>query len=170
MGRTTKVKEVKEDLLKLISIGFTYKEAIDSVGIDESTFYRWQKQGKVQKKGQYFEFYKELKKANLMAKKVHLSNIHKQAQGGQDIQKIREKIIEGKLIEREILKEKTQPIWQASAWILERRYPNEFGRNRVEISFDDSKPLPLFSEQKTPTDKEYKAMADKLEAEKDKNS
>lgn len=33
--------------------------------------------------------------------------------------------------------------WTARAWLLERRFPEEFGRHRLEVSGPDGKPVPV---------------------------
>jgi len=56
MGRPSKMEEVKENLLKYISIGVPNKYVCQAVGIDEHTLYNWIEKGRKAKSGKYFQF------------------------------------------------------------------------------------------------------------------
>lgn len=92
--------EVQEQICKYISMGVPNKTAAEACGISEVTFYSWIKKGKQQRAGKYVKFLKALKKAEAQAIAHHVGIIEKAA------------------------KEKS---WQASAWLLERRHPDQFG-------------------------------------------
>lgn len=111
-GRRLKLnEEMLEDILTYKENGLSDKDVCDIVGIDQSSFYNWIKEGEtgisVKHPGQKasnleikVELVKGLKKARAAFKAYHLQNINNAAR-----------------------KE-----WTASAWILERMYPKEFGR------------------------------------------
>ena len=134
-GRKTKLTaEVKELLLRGIRLGLTYKEAAQLAGIHEATFYRWKKMGEEARSGIFYEFCESLKRANVEAMVFHLKRINDVAKGGQKI--IEEKVIFKRNnntndeipIRRLRVTKNTLPVWQASAWILERRFPDEWGK------------------------------------------
>ncbi|MEM2508966.1 MAG: transposase [Candidatus Thermoplasmatota archaeon] len=100
MARKSKLTaEVEEALLKMIEQGLTVKRACNALGISEKTFYSWIERGKTGK-GKYAEFLDKVKKA------------------------------EAKFIADAVekIKEAGQKNWQALAWLLERKFPEEFGK------------------------------------------
>ena len=104
-GRPTKLnKEVCKTIADGITLGMPYEHAAVSAGVSYDTFNNWMKKGKVQKSGKYFEFFKTIKEAEAKGIKNNLALITKSSKEGS---------------------------WQASAWILERRHPEEFGRREV---------------------------------------
>lgn len=115
-GRKLKLnEELIKQITSLIEIGVYNKVACQSVGIDESTFYIWMRKGEQSiaenKHDIYRRFYEEVKKAESKSMVRHLTNIVKASQEGN---------------------------WQASAWILERRYPELWGRkDRMNLETDN---------------------------------
>ena len=94
-------KECEAALLKAISQGLPLKHAANLAGISYDTLNRWKKRGEADEAPEVFRhFCKALEHAEAKAVQVHLSNIA--AAGTRD--------------------------WRASAWILERRHSDEFGR------------------------------------------
>ena len=115
MGRKPKIvatPEITKEICALIAAGFTNKAAIEGL-IDESTFYLYMQKGEEDKqKGKesaYAEFYKSVKTAEKGFRLRHLKNI----------------------------KDASETVWQASAWLLERRFPDDYGRNKVEVTGKD---------------------------------
>ena len=116
-GRYTKLTpELQQEFIAAIESGLTNKSACDYVGIDESTFYAWlniarkaeleaaENGTKIPKNIKPFsEFSKSLKKAEARFKAYHCKNIKRAGDEG---------------------------AWQASAWLLERKFPEEYGKNR----------------------------------------
>lgn len=86
---------------ELIRAGNYYKHVAQYLGIAESTFYRWLQEGEKAKHGLKREFFEAIKKAEAEAIARNVALIQKSAQEGN---------------------------WQAAAWWLERRYPEEWGR------------------------------------------
>ena len=139
-GRKTKLtQDVQDDICKGIRGGLTYEQAAILGGIHIATFHKWKALGDKATSGVYCDFIDALKKANVEARAVHLQRICMAAFGGQELEEISisekteidpatgEQVIVGR--ETKTTKKKTLPIWQASAWILERRFPTEFGRH-----------------------------------------
>ena len=107
-------KELIEKAADIIARGNYYKVAIDILGIDDKTWYNWLRQGEIDaNKGinsLNFQFFQSIKKAEATAIDRNL-NIIQQAAG------------EGN--------------WQASAWYLERKYPEQWGkRDNVNLTSD----------------------------------
>jgi hypothetical protein len=93
--------KLQREIGKNIKLGMPLKFAAEAAGITETTFYNWMARGEKETKGQYFEFFGYIKQCQSEAVQTHLNLITNAAKGGS---------------------------WQASAWILERRHPEEFGR------------------------------------------
>lgn len=101
-GRKSKLTpETREKMLSLIRTGGYFEDACKVAGIDSSTFRRWMQKGAAQTRGKYRTFRTEVKKAEAEAKTRFIANIDKAAGAG---------------------------TWQASAWMLERRWPEQFAR------------------------------------------
>lgn len=117
--------ELSEQLCAYIRAGLTKKGACDAMMIGESTFYQWLQRGEQDKEAGknnvYVEFAESLGKAEAAFKLAHIKNIKTAADQGS---------------------------WQASAWMLERVYRDEYGRNadaKVELTGKDSGPVEVES-------------------------
>jgi hypothetical protein len=99
-GRKTKLTgDVQARICKAIRAGTPFKLACEYGGIGVSTFYQWLERGE-RESGEYAEFREAVKAAEADAVVALLAKINLAA----------------------------TEHWQAAAWILERRYPHEFGR------------------------------------------
>lgn len=98
-------------IIQLLEQGNYRKTAAAVAGVDETTLLRWIKRGRESKsKGKYYQFYQSVKKAEEKAKAYHLQQIRKASENGS---------------------------WQASAWYLERKHPQEWGRQqRIDMKAD----------------------------------
>lgn len=133
--------ETCHKIIQAIKQGNYQKTAAAIAGIDESTYYRWIERGKQAKSGKYCEFYKSIKKAEEFAKAYYLQQIREAAESGKS--------------------------WQAAAWYLERKYPDEWGR-REQVKMEHFGKL----EQKVNVNvhnriKEYNDYFDKLSESSD---
>ena len=118
MARSAKIsKDMVDEILTYKENGLSDKDICDMVGIDQSTFYGWLKEAETEidrnnpnREAQELELKKELsqglKRARAAFKAFHIQNITKASK-----------------------KE-----WTASAWILERMFPREFGRIDRQIA------------------------------------
>jgi hypothetical protein len=97
---------MREKIIQAIALGLTYERACGLAGVSYQSLRNWIARGGQETEGEYFDFLDALKKAEAQAEAVCLQRIHKAAQGGQ---------------------------WQAAAWILERRYPEQWGRRERHI-------------------------------------
>ena len=98
--RTKLTYELIEQMAQLKADGLSNKDVCRAVGISEQTFYRWTQdpKNKLQR-----ELCERLKKEESQFKQTLLTTI------------------------RTAALEKTQH-WTAAAWLLERSFPNEYGR------------------------------------------
>jgi transposase len=102
MPRPTKLTpEVQQKIGDGVSLGLTYALAANSAGLTYQAFNDWMKLGRDSTSGKYFEFYQHIEKCNADAAKVLLERLNNAAADGN---------------------------CQVSMWILERRFPAEFGR------------------------------------------
>jgi hypothetical protein len=150
VGRKSKFDDHKDRLLKAIATGVSYKDACAIAGIDETTFYNWKAKGEKAKSGKFAEFFQDIKKANATATAKHVQNINRAALDGETIIETRVVVDEdGNEIDKSTTKKKIAKQWQASAWMLERRRPQDWGRNRV-VETEDNQPLPWSDDEPDP--------------------
>lgn len=106
MKRPRKPTQKIQELLHAISLGATYKMACSYAGIGESTFHKELAMGREGQDAESIEFLASIKKAEAEAGLKWLGQIEAAAQQGN---------------------------WQAAAWRLERRYPQEYARRQISI-------------------------------------
>lgn len=107
MARPTALTpELSKVICDAIERGAGYKQAADAACVSERTLYSWLAKGRKLEEP-YVEFLHALKSAETRASLKMLGVIHGAAEAG---------------------------VWQAAAWWLERRYPEEWANNRVEIT------------------------------------
>lgn len=105
MGRPTKLtEEVKGRIVTAIKAGSYVETAAAFAGVGKSTFYDWLKKGATAKSGIFRELSLEIEQALAHADVRDIGIIAKAAQKG---------------------------IWQAAAWRLERKHPDQWGRRQV---------------------------------------
>ncbi len=111
MARKTKLTpELQRDILQVLEAGATIKDACHFVGISEVTYFNWINRGEEAKSGIYFEFLKSAQKA----------------------------IASGSVDAVAIIRMAAKEQWQAAAWFLERKNPQEWAR-RTKVEIDISK-------------------------------
>jgi transposase len=99
--------EITRIIVKARESGLTQKECANIAGINEATLYKWLNKGKKARSGKYKKFYNDFELARIRNKLFHLKKIHE------------------------------EEAWTASAWYLERVYPEEFGRkDRMDLNHD----------------------------------
>jgi hypothetical protein len=108
-GRPTKFnKEIAETIINLVAQGNYFDTACKVAGIDYTTFRNWIIKGEEEQKGQFYDFFNAIKRAEAEAeaKRVEL-------------------ILRAGMVED----------WKANAWYLERRYPEKWGKvDRLEAN------------------------------------
>lgn len=99
--------ELQKEIGNYILLGSPLKFAAEASGISEKAFYNWMSQGEKESKGKFREFYDYINECKAKSVQLHLKLITSAAKEGN---------------------------WTASAWILERRFSNEFGkRDKLEL-------------------------------------
>ena len=106
MGRPSKLTpEVEARIAEAVELGATWERAADAAGVGASTLRDWRQRGEAGEVP-FAAFLASLKRAEGAGVERALRTIREAAEGG---------------------------AWQASAWILERRYPADYGR-RSEVA------------------------------------
>lgn len=107
-GRPTKLtKETQAKIVEAVRAGAYIETASVFAGIDKASLYAWMKRGNAQSKGIYREFLNAIEKAFAESELRDIMNIGNAAKDN----------------------------WQASAWRLERKFPDRWGR-KERISLD----------------------------------
>ncbi len=113
-GRPTKLTpEVQATICETIAAGGTFRAACLRAGISHTTLYGWIERGR-NGEAEYADFLAAIEKAEGNAITRNLAVINKAAHDG---------------------------TWQAAAWWLERRYPQEYGRQVHEVQGKDGGPV-----------------------------
>jgi hypothetical protein len=102
MARPCKLTpELQQKIGDNIALGLTYSLASEAAGITYKTFNEWNQKGQTEKSGKYYQFAQHIKKCNAEGAKTLLERLNDAAEAGN---------------------------CQICMWILERRFPEEFGR------------------------------------------
>ncbi len=111
MPRKSKLtKELIKEAYKLVVAGNYDKDVYPILGIEKTTWYRWLSEGERSKSGLKREFWDTIKRAEKEAVARNVALIQRAAQEGN---------------------------WQAAAWWLERKYPEQWGkRDNVNLTAD----------------------------------
>lgn len=114
MARPSKLtSEVEARIVEAVELGVTWERAADAAGIGASTLREWRQRGEADE-APFAAFVAALKRAEGDGVARALRTIRQAAESG---------------------------TWQAAAWLLERRYPADYGR-RVESRVDVSTSSP----------------------------
>lgn len=124
VGRPSKLTpETVEKMTRCLGLGMNYEQSCTYSGIDYTTFRKWMQKGEAAKSGEYFDFFDAIKRAEIDGLHRDLEIIESAGQKGN---------------------------WTASAWRLERKYPNQFGKQGTDLNLtgkltislpgDDDKP------------------------------
>lgn len=114
MSLLESVPGLQDQVLVGLRLGLHDNRVCEMVGLSTKTFYEWLSRGEGRSATRasnalFVDFAEAVKKARAESQAHHLMNIRRAADAG---------------------------TWQASAWYLERRYPDEWGRRdpQVEVS------------------------------------
>lgn len=112
MARPSKLtSEVEARIVEAVELGATWERAADAAGIGASTLREWRQRGEAGE-APFAAFVAALKRAEGDGVERALRTIRMAAESG---------------------------TWQAAAWLLERRYPADYGR-RTEVAVDTRQP------------------------------
>jgi transposase len=102
MARPSKLNpEIQKRIGENIALGLTYRLAAESAGVTYKTLNEWNQKGQTEKSGKYYQFAQYIKKCNAEGARKLLERLNDSANAGN---------------------------CQVCMWILERRFPTEFGR------------------------------------------
>lgn len=112
MARPSKLtSEVEARIVEAVELGATWERAADAAGIGASTLREWRQRGEAGEEP-FSAFLAALKRAEGDGVARALRTIRQASESG---------------------------TWQAAAWLLERRYPADYGR-RTEVAVDTRQP------------------------------
>lgn len=101
-GRPTKfTPEVRKVIIEAVGLLAPYATAAEAAGVSYDALNEWMNRGQAELEGEFRQFFQDIKKAEAQGILARLALIKKAADSGQ---------------------------WQAGAWTLERRWPEEYGR------------------------------------------
>ena len=109
-GPTKLTPELMERTFELVQSGMNLDGVAYSVGINPTTFYRWMREGRVAIEGPYYEFFAGVKKGLATFGFFCFQRV---ASGCRD--------------------------WRRYAWLLERKFPDRWGRRRIRMAFKPKK-------------------------------
>jgi transposase len=106
--------ELREKFMRIIENGNSRRNACDAIGFSESTLYLWLQRAEKEPGSEFSEFSESLKKAEAAAERAAVA------------------VIRSAMTEH----------WQAAAWFLERKFPENWGRKeKIEHSGPDRGPI-----------------------------
>ncbi len=143
--------KTKKALLEALSAGATQKRACFLAGINRTTLYSWLKKGRERPGSKFHKFFLKVKEIEAREEINNLALIRKAAQGGNKYNETKVVLSEQKGRELTTVTKTTLPTWTAAAWILERRFPEDYGRDRKDF-LGDRTPDEVASEVKAALD------------------
>ena len=123
-GKPTIISEAKANmLLNAVSKGLRYDDAALLAGINRDTFLKWRRHAR-NGVAPYSELLADMDAAEQAGKMAMLDTVVSIARG-----EVPEIIEMTRVTEDRQITTKRSPEWRAAAWILERRYRDEFGKD-----------------------------------------
>lgn len=148
MARPSKLTPARQRAIcEGITSGLPKERAAQQAGVARSTFYDWQERGQTAQTGKYRAFVDAVKKATADSEITLLNDVRRAASRGEVIREIKSQYdTDNNKISETIFEKQIPRQWQASAWLLERRFPERWGRYRTTTPPQndswDSGPLP----------------------------
>jgi len=105
-------EDLEKQICTYVGQGNTFERACRLVGLNDKIYRLWKTRGEKEKSGKYFKLLQNAKVAEDKYKAFNIATILTAAKGGS---------------------------WQASAWLLERNYPVEFGKQQHTCSNSSTK-------------------------------
>ena len=134
----------RKKIVEGIEYGMSNVDVCKLVGIHERTFYAWIEKGERDPKGKYYNFCKSVEKARVKFKEANLKTVVKAAWDKQIVEKHTYKTTPDGSRHTEYVREEKGPDWKASAWLLERHFPEEYAR-KLEHRGEIKGPAPNIS-------------------------
>jgi len=128
MGRKTKLNEkITKELVSLLKSGCFVEQCVRTVGITKTIYYRWLKRGEAEIT-RFEDEFEDNEKAKIIRSELKYVAF---------VDAIREAEESAETAAVINIKANFLEDWKASAWFLERRYPQRWGRKIVGFSSDD---------------------------------
>jgi hypothetical protein len=126
--------KVRERFLAAIRAGSTYKLACQIARVDFKTYLSWKAKAKAADPDpELVEFMEDLEIAEAEGALAMLTTIRRATQDIYD-EEYENVVVDGEIVSRVKSKKLvSRGQWQAGAWILERRYPEEYGRPEARL-------------------------------------
>ena len=143
MRRTMPKASSMPELTAIREGGCTYADACLRVGIAKSTFQRWKVKGQEQARGQFSDFCDLLEEAEAGFRAVHLQRLVDAAEKSKvRVRKTVRSMGEGDdaKIFQEVVEDTVLPDPKWDAWLLERKYPEQYSRKHLEVNANTEPP------------------------------
>ncbi len=136
VGRPTKfTPETRSKILLALGQGNTYEASALYGGVGYSIFREWMKRGEEETEGEFSEFFKAVKKAEAEAEIHSIARIRSAASGQRVLIAETVRVTPEGEQGTERNYQYAPPQWQADAWFLERRKPQDWARReRHDVS------------------------------------
>jgi len=128
-GHSRKLNEATiTGICKCVSVGMSFKASAAAVGVGESTFHYWMRKAQAGRKGLHLDLLQRIEIAQEAVKFRSLAKIQKLIAGGPAVKITVKKDATGKIIGSIEETSEVAPNLNACCWLLERRFPSEFGK------------------------------------------
>lgn len=131
-------QEVAESIIGAIAAGAHIGTACDLAGITHKTYCDWVKRG-----GRLLLKAKQRAEAAGAPMEQVFDYVDPPEERGFAlfVDRLRKAFAQGQITYLSFIRRAAQKQWQAAAWMLERRWPEEWGRRRLEITGQDGEPV-----------------------------
>lgn len=129
-GRPTKLTPaIQETICTAIRMGLRYQEACTIAHITDVTYRRWKDVGEAAKTGKFRDFYLATKEAEAEGEQKLLSIVQEVAEKGtEEATVVTHRDANGVVTSTVTTQKRSPRDWRAAMTILERRYPERYGR------------------------------------------
>lgn len=148
--RISLTDEVEDRILQQVKAGVPNKTAALVAGVSEETFYRWIRIGESSEpppktSDTLFErcqqFRQRLREAQATAHALFVSRLAKASVGGDWLEEERIVTKADGSVERVVTRKQLPPNANATMFMLERRFPDEWGRRAITAGDDEEAPM-----------------------------
>jgi hypothetical protein len=150
----------RDRIIQVLRLGGYVETAAATCGIDKTTIYEWLKVGAAANDAHHrqgtplskltthqrncMEFSNAVAQAQALAEVDDLATLAELGAGGKHVQvQTTKRDKDGNVLEATTRTEVTQPNAAVLMWRLERRFPEKYGRRKVEISGPDGEAIPV---------------------------
>ena len=113
-------------------MGLSYQKTAAAAGITHRTLSYYIKKRQKSRFGKYLNFFNQLQKAEVEGEQKNLKKNFGAAAGGQEFKRTKEIFNKNKIVKEISTNQKSAPDCRATAWILERMYPEWYGKHRIK--------------------------------------